>query len=69
MKLAEEALKVDPKMLAAIKSSVEGLQKALADDRKVKIDLNVSGKTTTLEAYPEAAARLLRDLDLTQRSF
>ena len=69
IKLAEKALKADPARLDAIKTGVEDLQKALAQDGNVKIDINVSGKTTTIEADHETAARLLRDLDLAQRSF
>jgi hypothetical protein len=36
---------------------------------KIRIDLVVGGKTVTVEGDPEAAARLLRDLDLAQRGF
>lgn len=38
-------------------------------DGRVRIDLLVGGKTTTIGADPEAALRLLRDLDLAQRGF
>lgn len=69
IKLAEKALRSHPEGLAAIKSSIEDLQKACAQDGKVKVDLVVGGKTTSIEANPEAAAQLLRDLDLAQRAF
>ncbi|MDX1216292.1 hypothetical protein GOL99_12180 [Sinorhizobium medicae] len=69
IRFAEKALRSDPMRLAAIKSSVEGLQKAYAQDGKVKIDLNVGGRTTTINADPEDAARLAKDLDLAQRAF
>ncbi len=36
---------------------------------KVRIDLAVGGRTTLIEAEPEAAARLLCDLNLAQRSY
>lgn len=46
IRLAERALKSDPKtltaLLAAIKSSVVGFQKAYADDGTVRIDITVA---------------------------
>lgn len=36
---------------------------------KVRIDLAVGDRTTSIEAEPEAAARLLRDMDLAQRGY
>lgn len=36
---------------------------------KIRIDLVVGGRAATVEGDPEAAARLLRDLDLAQRGF
>jgi peptidoglycan/xylan/chitin deacetylase (PgdA/CDA1 family) len=36
---------------------------------RVRIDLNVGGKTTTVEADPEGAARLLRELRFAERNF
>jgi hypothetical protein len=54
--------------LQDIGEAVEAAGKALGDI-KVKIDLNVGGKTTTLEGYSEGMARLLRDMDLAQRSY
>lgn len=36
---------------------------------KIRTDLVVGGKTRTVEADPEAATHLLRDLDLAQRGF
>lgn len=38
-------------------------------DGRIRIDLVVGGKTTSIEADPEAAAQLLRDLDLVRRGF
>lgn len=67
MELAEKALKADPERLAAIKSSVEGLQKALAEDGKASIYLQVGGVCRELYGHADAVEQLLRQLELGTR--
>ncbi|MDR6587410.1 hypothetical protein [Agrobacterium tumefaciens] len=67
MELAEKALKANSERLAAIKSSIEGLQKALAQDGKASICIQVGGVCRELHGDADAVEQLLRQLELGTR--